>query len=357
MSLKDRRLALIRAAADRMGLTLRPDAQPTPCFDETHLLKPWPVREHRTIRDLPIDDAERIDQLQRAKVWLVEDQARVGLDEIAEAAACGCRIAVQKPFGIDILDGATTVCETDQDVINLLDLPATERVRSWQKRKIKGLGFYGAPFVEELRRWMVGRYSSAIAAIEGSTFDIARFEDHQKKFPRSNDAYMWHFERLIFAALVSNLPQAVSGAVVEIGVGSGGTYSVLVAFAPEWRNRLYAYDDSSYSGELQWTEFNETMKPLEDRKFQIMRHNSRHAGLREPIALLHVDGDHSFEGCKYDLEYFATQISTGGILVVDDFATIGDQAGVYNATQEFIAKGGWSPITAGPKIGVWRKTL
>ena len=86
-----------------------------------------------------------------------------------------------------------------------------------------------------------------------------------------------------------------------------------------------------------------------------MRHESSHAGLREPIAYLHVDAGHDYEDVRADLEKFATQIVPGGILACDDYLTRMEQSGVSRAVDEFIAQGGWLPLAAGPKMGWWRR--
>src|SRR3990167_8756152 len=105
MSLKERRLGLIQAAADRLGLTLNPDIVLLPCFDETYLFGPWPDRTDGLISgDLPENTADRMRLFQKSKLWVVEHQSRTGLDEVAEAVACGCRVGVHTPFHNVTLD-------------------------------------------------------------------------------------------------------------------------------------------------------------------------------------------------------------------------------------------------------------
>lgn len=52
------------------------------------------------------------------------------------------------------------------------------------------------------------------------------------------------------------------------------------------------------------------------------------------IGILHIDGDHSYEGAKKDLELFYCKMKNKSIILMDDFNWIG----VKKATLEFITK-------------------
>ena len=39
-----------------------------------------------------------------------------------------------------------------------------------------------------------------------------------------------------------------------------------------------------------------------------------------PIGLLHLDGDHSYEGCRADLEAWTPYVAKGGVVIVHDWA-------------------------------------
>ena len=74
------------------------------------------------------------------------------------------------------------------------------------------------------------------------------------------------------------------------------------------------------------------------------------AGWRKPIALLFVDGDHSYEGVRADVEAWGAHLRDDGLLVLDD-ATDRD-AGVARYLGELLAGGRYGQIRAVGKMVV-----
>jgi len=78
----------------------------------------------------------------------------------------------------------------------------------------------------------------------------------------------------------------------------------------------------------------------------------------EPFDLIHVDGDHSEEGCLKDLQLAATCIRPGGIILADDFKENPPwnraQTGVTAAVKKFTESSDWSyfalPSTTGEAV-------
>jgi hypothetical protein len=54
---------------------------------------------------------------------------------------------------------------------------------------------------------------------------------------------------------------------------------------------------------------------------------------------IYIDGDHSYEGTRTDLESFAPKMRAGGLITGDDYRRSGMAAGVRKAVDEFIAAG------------------
>lgn len=58
----------------------------------------------------------------------------------------------------------------------------------------------------------------------------------------------------------------------------------------------------------------------------------------EPLELLWIDGDHSYGGCRADIEGFSRHVVTGGFIALHDFA---DRMGVPRAVHESILAKPW----------------
>ena len=71
-------------------------------------------------------------------------------------------------------------------------------------------------------------------------------------------------------------------------------------------------------------------------KIQIYRSSSREAAKtwQHPIDLLFIDGDHSYEGCKSDLESWITFVKPGGCIAFHDSS----EPGVSRAISELFPK-------------------
>lgn len=83
--------------------------------------------------------------------------------------------------------------------------------------------------------------------------------------------------------------------------------------------------------------------PLVDARLHIGDSRSSEAreaaAARAPYALIHVDGDHSFEGAMADLENYSTLLAQSGLLVVDG---VHWDEPVWEASQGFVRRhGGW----------------
>jgi predicted O-methyltransferase YrrM len=63
---------------------------------------------------------------------------------------------------------------------------------------------------------------------------------------------------------------------------------------------------------------------------------------------VYVDGDHTYESVRIDLELYRAKVRPGGILAGDDYGTEGWwQAGVTRSVNELVATGVVEPIRLG----------
>ena len=136
--------------------------------------------------------------------------------------------------------------------------------------------------------------------------------------------------------------------VVEIGVfkGSSTTWLAMGARRSGFR-RLIAVD--LFTGTPQWGESWDTYEEFMTR----MRRNglekfirvergdskevSRRLGKDVRISILHIDGDHSYEGARADVDHYVSFLDEGGIIILDDHDPV--HPGVIRVVEELKAEG------------------
>jgi methyltransferase family protein len=75
----------------------------------------------------------------------------------------------------------------------------------------------------------------------------------------------------------------------------------------------------------------------------------------ETIDLLHVDGHHSEEAVRHDLELWLPKLRPGGILLMHDVAMRGRGFGVWKVWEELVAQGRSFTFDTPPGLGIWEK--
>ena len=76
---------------------------------------------------------------------------------------------------------------------------------------------------------------------------------------------------------------------------------------------------------------------------------------QESIDLLHIDGHHTEEAVRHDLEAWLPKLRPGGILLLHDIAMHGRDFGVWKVWAELASRGrSWS-FAQPPGLGVWEK--
>jgi predicted O-methyltransferase YrrM len=145
-----------------------------------------------------------------------------------------------------------------------------------------------------------------------------------------------NFELLKLYSLSKTLKR--SSVVVEIGSYIGAS-SIFIAKALSDDSKLYCIDtwqnDAMTEGNWDsYTEFSKNIKSVKNKIIKI-RQTSVEAGINfnEMIDLIFIDGDHSYEGVKKDIDIWFPKLKTGGIIIMHD---IGWADGVNKVIQEDI---------------------
>jgi predicted O-methyltransferase YrrM len=128
------------------------------------------------------------------------------------------------------------------------------------------------------------------------------------------------------------------GAIVEIGTLRGNTAIVLAAGTRAGnKQKVYAIDPCTFpSSPVDRLWRNIEQADMQDWIFPI-RARSQDVRLRVEIALLFIDGDHSYAGVKRDLEWIKL-VKPGGIIAFHDYND-NKKYGVKKAVDEYLAGG------------------
>ena len=144
-------------------------------------------------------------------------------------------------------------------------------------------------------------------------------------------------EKLLLYRLVRGLKRG--SVIVEVGSYLGASSTFLAAAAKERGCVVYCVDTwmndamsesprDTYAEFLSNTQrFADQIRPLRGRSLEIAEKFS------EAIALLFLDGDHSYAGCRSDVEAWLPKLKPGGTVVFHDF---GWAEGVQRTVQEVV---------------------
>jgi predicted O-methyltransferase YrrM len=144
-------------------------------------------------------------------------------------------------------------------------------------------------------------------------------------------------ERLLLYHLGRKQPQGVT--FVEIGSYLGASSCFLAAAALERGGLLHCVDTWFNEGMSEgkqdtWAEFSKNTMPF---SATIRAHRALStevaAYFNDKIDLLFVDGDHTYEACKADLEAWLPHLKDGGVLVMHDY---GWAEGVRSVVDEIV---------------------
>jgi predicted O-methyltransferase YrrM len=138
------------------------------------------------------------------------------------------------------------------------------------------------------------------------------------------------------AALLYSLARDVqSGPIAEIGRFKGGSTLVFAAALPDGAE-LWSYDfHVALRPDMPGTELDAELRGALERfgvagKVHLLVADSRTADPPpEPLELLFIDGDHSYEGAKADFERWRAFVRPGGHLLFHDAVDTGGYGNVY----------------------------
>ena len=160
------------------------------------------------------------------------------------------------------------------------------------------------------------------------------------------------------------------GAIVEIGSAWGKSTIFLARGSKRaGREKVFAIDphtgDPWYLRQQGLTEFsslpafrrNIKRFGLDDWVVPVVSTSTEAARTLETgqIRLLFIDGLHSYEGVKSDIEDWVPRVIPGGIIVFDDYLNDREDVGVRRAVDELVASGSVGPVHRGGSVLVWTR--
>lgn len=154
----------------------------------------------------------------------------------------------------------------------------------------------------------------------------------------STPGYLHPLEGRFLYWLAGKVPPG--GLAVEIGsfkgkssvfLAAGLQANARLACVDTWRNDAMPYDDSADTMPLFLTNVSRYSDRIEtNRGKSVDVANKWH----QPIDVLFIDGDHSYEGCSTDMKAWMRFVRTGGWIAFHDSG----EAGVIRAINEFFPR-------------------
>ena len=149
------------------------------------------------------------------------------------------------------------------------------------------------------------------------------------------------------------------GAIVEIGSAWGKSTIILASGSKRARReRVYAIDphtgDPWYLRSEHLSEFSSLDGFLRNlRRFRVddwvvpvVSDSTAAAQTFDsgPIRLLYIDGLHTYEGVRADIDNWVPRVASGGLIVFDDYLSPFEDVGVRKAVDELVAAGQVEPV-------------
>ena len=149
-----------------------------------------------------------------------------------------------------------------------------------------------------------------------NTWDIG---DHKVELPHTMLSVR---EKQTLFDLAANGP--TQGAIVNIGVFLGGS-SIILAKGSKAKNRehVYSFDIKIYEQSQKHYQKNDVADWIHPKEQDSVEAAKTWADKQDnAIRLLFIDGDHSYDGCKNDIEYWVKSLAPNGVIAVHDYGNI-----------------------------------
>ena len=171
-------------------------------------------------------------------------------------------------------------------------------------------------------------------------------------------------EHIFFAYdLVAQLRPAV---LVELGTDRGESYFAFCQSAREnqTQTKCFAIDHwqgDSHAGSYDNTTFNDVENHNREHyaDFSTLIRSTFDEALErfapDSIDLMHIDGHHTEEAVRHDVESWLPKLRPGGILLMHDVAVRSRGFGVWKVWEELATRGRSWAFAQAPGLGVWEK--
>lgn len=330
------------------------------CFFGSDELLPEPPYPHRNLGKL--NQTELAHLFARSDVGVVLSLSNPSFVPL-EMMACGCavvEVASERWNGVlahgeNALLVAPSVAAVARGVIELIENSSlreklirngtalTERM-SWcdSARQIESI----------LQRETTRRIESKALALPSRNFRPCRY---------GLGAWTDH---IYFAYdLVAELKPTV---LVELGTDRGESYFAFCQSISENRTETRAFAIDHWRGDPHAGSYDETtFREVESHNrsyyssFSVLLRSTFDEALAqfadESIDLLHLDGHHSEEAARHDLQKWLPKLRPGGILLVHDVTMRKRGFGVWKVWEELATEGRAWTFESGPGLGVWEK--
>lgn len=140
--------------------------------------------------------------------------------------------------------------------------------------------------------------------------------------------------------------------VVEVGLQFGRSSAVALQVAKANNLRYWGIDPfiEPPDAETAWVDMAKPFQP-----FKLSKLKSNEVLIGEPIDLILIDGDHSYQGVKDDCEHFLPRVRRGGYALFHDFGR-DSLPEVYAAVRDYMdGNQHWVEHQHVGTLGVWRR--
>lgn len=140
--------------------------------------------------------------------------------------------------------------------------------------------------------------------------------------------------------------------LAEIGVFGGYNFNLMIEHNPEvavgvdawFKDEVVAHNDCGWEQDVLDKMAGDVVKQVINKPFvHILREYTTNAAKLFPdeyFDLIYIDADHTYEGCKADIEAWYPKVKKGGFIIGDDYSNMraphtGVKFGVIKAVNEF----------------------